>query len=127
MRNLMLILLIFLIACNKKTDDYFRAESRTQIKQLIDTFERIQSLDDFKELQPDLRSQLMELAELMIEIRKYQLMSGRTWKIEVDDLALSDQLLLEMNRVLRIDGAKEMLQMCQREALLTLDSFQKKQ
>lgn len=127
MRNLMLILLIFLIACNKKTDGYFRAESRAHVKQLIDTFERIQTLEDFKELQSELRTQLVELVDLMIEIRKYQLKNGRTWDMEMDDLALSDQLCYQMNRVLRIDGAKEMLQSCQREALLTLDSFQKKQ
>lgn len=131
MKNLLNIygLLVFcflLVSCEPRSLEDFRAEGQSVTQSLMMELQKIQNREDLLQKVPRLKSLFDELIDVMIRARgfreKHQL---EPLAITKEDHELSDHLRIELNRVYKIEGAVEVIEKCQEDALHRLDAFEK--
>ena len=123
----LLLLAIFLstTSCSYTSSSSLQEEARQQLTELIQIFEGISSIEELVQRQHTVELSFTHLVHLLIEIKKYQITHGITWEASDEDLALGDQLRHEMQRILRFDGAKIIIEKCQNTALCKLQQYER--
>ena len=93
---------------------------------LIELLEGISTEEELAQKQQQLTGQFNRFADHMIAVQKFQKKYHIVWEPTEDDLALSDQLRHELHRLLRLEGAKIIMEKCQAESLEKLERYERK-
>lgn len=121
-----LILIIF-CSCTEESLSLFRHEGEALSKELIAELKKIRVRDDLIEHAPRLKELFDSLVEIMIRAQKFK--ENHLESIEElavhKEAAISDQLRIELNRILHMEGGREVIERVQESALNRLDAFEK--
>jgi predicted type IV restriction endonuclease len=117
-----------LSSCSSHTSDDFREEGEKITRHLIKELQLIKSTEQLVIAAPKLKCLFNELVQTVIEAHHYRISHG----VEFPELSkknhlISEQLRMELNRILTIDGSWEILEKSQREALHRLNTYEKQQ
>lgn len=114
-------LVLFLVACSLKSTRDFEAQGRAQLERLTQELREVHDLNELKLHQKSLKKRFTQLAKLMIQFNEFLEKNPQMKKSPDDQLVLSAfDLKQEMERLLSIEGAKEVVTNIQKEAFLQL-------
>lgn len=129
-KGLLTIFFIFFaaISCSPHSLDDFEEEGKGVIRSLIQELKAIHNREQLLASTNRLQQQFDRLAILMIAAKEFsfahpELDKGEFFRNNHD---LSDQLRVELNRLYRIEGGRQMIEKCQEKALHRLDAFEKR-
>jgi len=111
--------LIFLVSCSSQSLDDFREEGNEISRQLIIELKQIRSRDDL----PQHSMKLQELFNCLVDtiLRAEEFRNEHPEEFFDNDadreLTTSDQLRIELNRVMHLEGGREVIEKAQAEAL----------
>lgn len=118
---------MFLTSCSSHTLDDFRDEGEGIIRNLIVEFKQIRSRDDLLTHAKALQQLFNSLVDVIIEAQKYKIAHPEAVPTTQNkkEQAVADQLRIELNRILHMEGGREVIEKVQEEALNRLDSFER--
>ena len=121
---LILITTLALFACSSKSLEDFRDEGKEISKELMDELKKIQSRQELKTASLKLKVLFNALVDLIIEAHQFKLEQGeREVLLSKEDLFLNEQLRNELNRIYRMEGAQEIVEKAQEDALFKLHKY----
>lgn len=100
-------------------------ESHGIIRAIVSELQQIHTREELLKSSPKLKKQLNRLVESMIKARTLQLQS-QVNESQFERHPLCDVLRNELNRVYKLDGGREIIENCQKDALDRLDQFEQK-
>lgn len=121
------VLLSSLFSCSSPSLNDFRHEGHAITRQLIAELQKIRSRDDLLEHSSKLQELFDELVDTIIHAQEFRENHPEAL-VEVFSLkeqTESDLLRVELNRVLHMEGGREVLENTQENALNRLDMFEK--
>ncbi|MBA3816096.1 MAG: hypothetical protein H0X29_06185 [Parachlamydiaceae bacterium] len=123
----LLISAFLLFSCSQRTLEDFRDEGEGVVRALTAELKKIRSRDDLLTHAPNLKKYFELLADIIIEASKYKETHPESELISPNkkEQSASDQLRIELNRVLHLDGGPEVIEKVQEEALNRLELFNK--
>ncbi len=106
--------------------DDFRAEGEGINRALVAELNQIHSRDDLLAHADKLKQLFNELVDVIIRAQAYKDKHPDDGLSDPPrkDHAISDQLRIELNRVLHMEGGREVIEKAQEEALNRLDAFE---
>jgi hypothetical protein len=125
-RKLLFILLCIslLFSCTSRNLDDFRAEGKSKIRALTAELQLIRTRDDLNPHATRLEQLFNELASVMVEVQLYKESHPAAELSDIkQDMSDADQLRMELNRVLRLEGGREVIEKVQEAALNKLDTL----
>jgi hypothetical protein len=126
MRYIGVLLCIFcMLGCAKRDQSFYLRRGNEIQSQLIGEFEGVHTLHDLFSKQEALSLLFDELAKVAIEARRYQLRTHTSWEVPPDSAEKSQELELQIERVLQIPGARAFLEKCQSRGFERIDAFEK--
>jgi hypothetical protein len=124
---LFLCLLMTTAGCGPRSLDDFQEEGEGVIRSLIQELKAIHTRDELIAAQGRLQRQFDRLVSIMIAAEEFSLSHAEQGKGEVPaNHDLSDQLRVELNRLYRLEGGRQIIEKCQEKALYRLDAFQRR-
>lgn len=121
MKQLFLILTLILMGCSPANTQDCQREAAGIMRSLAASLKKVQTREDLIGQGHKIKKEMNKLVQIMVRIKKLQEKSGPV--LVEADRAASDLLLLEMKRIYKIEGIRELMETYQREALLELDAF----
>lgn len=120
---LALIVHILLAACSSPSLDDFRGEGQTVNRALIAELQQVRSRDDLPLHAPRLDQLFYDLVDIMMRADDYKRHhpDAEASAISPKEQAVSDELRTELNRVLRMDGGREVIEKAQERAFSKLE------
>lgn len=120
--------LFLLSACHSNSLEEFREEGREITVELVTTIHQIETREQLIAAAPKLKALFNSMVNAIIATQEYR---KKHPEIEVEEISkeehvLSERLRTELNRILVIEGGKDILEACQQDALHKLDKTQKK-
>lgn len=120
-------LLALFSSCSNQTLTDFRHEGEAVSKLLLAELKQIRSRDDLLVHAPHLQELFDRLVEIIIQAQTFKDAHPET---SIEPLSLkeqsgSDQLRIELNRVLHMEGGREVIEKAQEAAFNRLDAFEK--
>lgn len=113
------------LSCSSRNLEDFRDEGEGITRALTAELKKIRSRDDLLVHAPKLKELFESLVDVIIKAEEY-----KNTHLEAElplapkkEQSASDQLRIELNRVLHIDGGREVIEKVQEEALNRLDRF----
>ena len=124
----LLLTAILLTSCQPNSEDDFKQETKSICNHISSKLSSVKNLDDLKKSKPSLKQSFDDLVELLIQAKRFEMENGwsRSSPLTSEQAKAQDQLISELNRVLQIDGAQDLIEDIQREPLEKLDSFDQK-
>lgn len=119
-----LILLFILFSCSTQSLAHFRFEGEAVSRQLINELKQIRTRDDLIEHSSRLQELFNRLVDVIIKAQEFKDKHPEEQIEPISEASLSDQLRIELNRVLHMEGGKEVIEKAQEEALNRLDAFE---
>ena len=120
------LLLLFFCGCGPSTSEDFRRQGEALSRLMSDDLRSVKSREELVQITPLLKKRFSDLVDLMIEARKFQQKHPDEMVAEDFEHEMSDEFLVELKRIYRLEGGREIIENCQREALIRLDSFEHK-
>jgi len=117
-------MLSILAACTHQSLDEFREEGETVNRQLVLELQKIRGRDDLLEHQGNLQSLFNQLVDIVIRAEEFKDTHPNASMPETST-STADQLRIELNRILNMEGGREVLEKSQEEALNRLDAFER--
>ena len=119
MRSIFFLLLF--AACSSSTVEDFQDEGDAIQRSLVKEMHSVHSLEDLKDAVPRLRHRFNKLVDVVIEARQSlpNVEAAPTYS------GWSASLRSEMLRIYAWEGARDVMEIAQREALTRLDAFEK--
>lgn len=122
-----LSLIIFFSSCSSESLTDFHYEGEAVSRLLIAELQQIRSRDDLLVHAPRLQELFNQLVDLMIHAQEFKdTHPNASLDVVFKEHSESDRLRIELNRVLHMEGGKEVLEKAQESALNHLDIFEKK-
>jgi hypothetical protein len=122
--------LLFLTAtsCGPRSFEDFVEEGEGVTRSLIQDLKAIHTREQLIAASGKLQRQFDRLVSLMIAAEEFSVAHPELNKGELigQNRELSDQLRVEMNRIYRLEGGRQMIEKCQEKALHRLDAFKKR-
>lgn len=112
--------LVFLFMMSCSSPESFLRDSEHIQKQLLTLFQEVETIEDLTERGPVIRQLSMELVKLIEKVNEYYKGKKRVEENRFT-LPVSEALQWEMKRIYEIEGAREIVEKYQREALIRLD------
>lgn len=124
----LLFILLATTGCEPRSLEDFQEEGEGVIRSLIQDLKTIHTREQLLAASARLQRQFDRLASLMIAGREFAFSHPESGKDEELSLNhdLSDQLRVELNRLYRLEGGRQIIEKCQEKALHRLDAFEKK-
>lgn len=119
MRKWVFIIFLICAGCRPSSNQDFRVEGHSLVRNLISELESIHTKKDLFERKYRLYQLFNQISELMAETGESSDL-GESFA-PGDSMALSDQLYIELSRVYEIEGAREFIEELQIDALARLD------
>lgn len=115
---------LLLTSCGSQSLSDFREEGETLTQQLLSELRLIRTRDDLMERAPQLKDLFNQLADTMIRAHEYKQAHPDALLEEkmYENHQLSNQLRVELNRILNMEGGREVIEKNQMEALKRLKS-----
>ena len=123
-----LVILSTFFSCSDQSLSYFRYEGEALTKQLIGELRQIRTRDDLVEHSLRLQELFNSLVDVIIRAQEFK---DKHPEEQSDALSIhkeateSDQLRIELNRVLHMEGGREVIEKAQEAALNRLDALEK--
>lgn len=122
-----LALILAITSCSSQSLDDFREEGDAASRLLIAELKQIRSRDDLLEHADSLQELFNHFAAIIIRAQEFK--DSHPGAVQEgafeESSARSDQLRIELNRVLHMEGGREVIEKAQEEALNLLDAFEK--
>ena len=125
MRSVFILICLCAVGCAARDEAFYLRRGGEIQSQLIVELEGVESLHDLFSRQEAFSSLFDELARTAIEARRYQMREKTSWGIPQDLSEKSRGLEEQMQRVLKIAGARAFLERCQSKGFDRLDAFEK--
>lgn len=123
---LSLCLLISITSCSPRSIEDFQEEGEGIIRSLIQELKAIHTREELLVAQGKLQQQFERLVSTMIAAEEFNFSSPESDKGSNSiNHELSDQLRVELNRLYRLEGGRQIIEKYQEKALYRLDAFQK--
>lgn len=125
---LILCLLMVATSCGSRSLDDFQEEGEGVIRSLIQELKTIHTREELLAAQASLQRQFDRLVSIIIAAEEFNFSYPDQNKEEVtqSNHDVSDQLRIELNRLYRLEGGRQIIEKCQQKALYRLDAFQKR-
>lgn len=119
---------LFLSGCGSKTALEFHEEGNGITRSIVRELKAVQTRKELVQACPKLKKLFNDLVTVIISAQEFQLKHPEYTDEELDktERGISEELRVELNRIYKIDGARELIEKCQEEALFRLDAFEKK-
>lgn len=126
-RALLFFVFLFFSSCSPHSLEDFQHEGEAHLRILCRELNKIDSREVLAQAEPRLKKIFNRLVDLMIEARKYQREHPEEQISEgaLCDHFLNEALMLELKRVYQLEGAREIVESAQKEALIRLDAFER--
>lgn len=123
------LLLLLLTACGARSMVEFREEGEAVIRALVKELQPIQTRHELLRAAPRIKKLFNELTTIIIQAEEFQHKHPDSMGAEFyrDEYAAGEQLRLELIRIYAIAGCREVIEKCQEEALVRLDTFERRQ
>lgn len=119
-------LFLLLWSCSPSSMSDFRHEGESRFRTIVQTLQQIEDREQLLRAEPTLKKHFELLIALMIEARKYQQNHPEDALLEIDQsLPIEAELQEELRRIYLIEGAREVVERAQQEALVRLDAFER--
>lgn len=118
--NILFVALFFalLLGCQASSYDDFREKGRAKTRSLISELRSIRTKDQLFEHQNELMHSFNALALLLERVQEYQKLHPKDAPAPLTEIdrELSDQLRVEILRIQRLDGGREILNKCRKKS-----------
>lgn len=128
---LSLFIFALLLSCSSRSPEDFHDEGEGIVRALTAELKKIHSRDDLLLHTSKLQKLFNELADVIIAAQEYkdqhpnlELRAELHTMNKKEQQTSSDQLRIELNRILHMEGGRETLEKVQEEALNRLDAFE---
>ncbi len=124
---LLIVLLLIAISCGPRSLEDFQEEGEGVIRSLIQELKGIHTREQLLAASGKLQRQFDRLITLIIAAEEFSFSHPEVEKGEEirHNHELSDQLRVELNRLYRLEGGRQIIEKCQEKALHRLDAFEK--
>jgi hypothetical protein len=131
-QKILIITVLVVQGCSPSNQQNYKVEGQEIIRSLTKELKPIRTREQLLQTAPKIKKLFNKLTTVLVKAKEYQL---RDQKIEndledsealTDERMFSDQLKEELNRIYRLDGGKEIIETCQKDALERLDQFEQK-
>ena len=117
---------LLLAGCSPNSYEDFKTEGEALSRSIIKDLQKVQTTEQLITIAPVLKKQFYSLVELMIQAREYQQLHPDEWA--GDRLAtngtFNELLIIELERVHKLERGREIVEKTQRDALHRLDAFE---
>ena len=120
------LFLLILISCGPNSLEDFQKEGESFSRRLANELKEIQSRDELAKAAPHLKTRFNELVDLVIAAQTYADRHLDECLFDPTENPYSNELRLQLERLYRLEGGREMIEKAQKEALIRLDAFEKK-
>ncbi|WP_068467749.1 hypothetical protein [Candidatus Protochlamydia phocaeensis] len=126
--GLVLALVLLLAGCGPRSLDDFKEEGKGITRTLIQELQSIYTRDQLVASTSKLQRLFDKLADVMIAAREFRHKNSQLDSVILtkQDHELSDTLRIELNRIYRLEGGRQIIEKCQESALHRLDACQKR-
>jgi DNA gyrase/topoisomerase IV subunit A len=125
MKRLIFLPFIFLCGCSPSSMEEYQREGEALCRSFTQDLQKIENREDLLKALPKIKQHYEEIADLIIEAQNFKKEhSGEAidpWNSS--DMLASETLMLELKRIYRMEGGKELMENAQREALFRLDAM----
>lgn len=121
----LLLTITLLLSCSSRNLEDFRDEGEGIIRALTAELKKIRSRDDLLVHAPKLKQLFESIVDLIIQAETYKEAHPEA-EIALHhkkEQSASDQLRIELNRILHMEGGREVIEKVQEDALNRLDLF----
>ncbi len=129
LKKFLVIFFMLMIAtsCGPRSLDDFEEEGEGVIRSLIQELQAIHTREQLLHAAPKLQKQFDRLVTIMMAAEEFVAAHPDLDKGDMQqNHELSDQLRIELNRLYRLEGGRQIIEKCQEKALNRLDAFEKK-
>lgn len=122
-----LFFFIFCTACGTRSIEDFRAEGESLSRALTQELNQINTREELIAANPRLTQLFNELVNTIISAHEYRVKyPNELLQISFEGHNSNNQLRGELNRIYQIEGAREVIEKCQEEALNKLDVYERR-
>ena len=119
-------LLLIVSACSPSSMSDFRHEGEARARAIAEQLGQIETREQLLQAEPQLKKHFEALVDLMIEAREFQDKHMEEVAVEPFSEERADHALEEeLRRVYTIEGAREVIERAQQEALVRLDAYER--
>jgi hypothetical protein len=124
----LLFILVMVAGCGPRSLDDFQEEGEGVIRSLIQELQAIHTREQLLAASGKLQRHFDRLVSIVIAAEEFNLAHPEIEKGELErhNHELSDRLRIELNRLYRLEGGRQIIEKCQEKALHRLDAFEKK-
>lgn len=121
LRSFIFFLCIICFACSSHSPEDFREEGNGITRELIYQLRRARTSAALRLVAPVIKESFDQLVDVVARARAEPGMEPLD--LSPQDLALSDRLHSELKRIYQLEGGREIIEECQKEALHRLDAM----
>ena len=123
----MFLALLLLCSCSPDSSEEFQREGQARCHALVLELQKIESREQLLHSSPQLKRHFESLINLMIEAREFQQkkLDGFSSEIVLEENVIEATLEEELRRIYAIEGAREVIEQAQHEALVRLDAYER--
>ncbi len=126
-KKCLLGIMLFLSACQPSSLEDFQYEGSCQVRLLLEEMAQIETRQDLARMEPILKNRFEKIVFVMMQAKAFQQKHPDCEPVFSAQSALaSERLLDEMQRIYALEGGRESIERAQREAMLKLDAYCKK-
>lgn len=117
---LWLVFLAFLTSCQSSNYEDFREKGRSKTRSLIAELKKNRTKDQLIEHEEDILRAFSEITSLMKAVQEFHESHPglEPPPLTAEDRELSDQLRMELLRIYRLEGGKEIVDRCRENSLI---------
>lgn len=118
---------LFAVGCSPNSLKDFQTEGEALSRKIIADLQKVQTTEELVEMAPVLKKRFYSLVELMIQARAYQERHPEEWAEERPDseLTFNELLVIELERIHKLERGREIIESAERDALHRLDAFER--
>lgn len=116
--------LLLFCACTRSSIEEYRRDGEALCRSFTHLLQRVETREDLLKSLPEIKRHYEEIAKLVIEAQNYKKEhegeAVEPW--DSSDALASETLMLELKRIYRMEGGRELMENAQKEAFFRLDS-----
>ena len=121
---LFLLFILVLTGCHSSSLDDYQEEGEAVIRSLIQELKKIHTRHELVRATPSLQKLFDRLVSVMVAAEEFRLshqesIKGSEVRVNHD---LSDQLRVELNRIYRLEGGRQIIEKCQERGLCRISN-----
>jgi hypothetical protein len=116
--------LLLIAGCAPTSKEDFQYQGEAICRKLVGELQKVQTREELLKAAPKLKAHFQELVDLMIEARTFEQDHEEEFDVLPQASEISQQLLVELKRVYKIEAGRETIEKAQKEALLKLGAYE---